>query len=350
MARPMPPSTRFAPAAGGAQIAYSSMGRGPALIEVPNVQMNHLQMEWRIDGVRRWCRHISRSHRLVRFDDHGSGLSRGPPDFSIDALAADIESLADALHLERFALFGVITGSLPAIHYAAHHPERVDGLVLWNGFTRHADHGMHPRMRSLFEMATTDWELFTESICQAALGWENSNAARQWAAVLRRATRPDVFRAYLRARPEWDVSDLLGGVAAPTLVLYDASNRLASEERCRELAAAIPSARFAAAESVGGMPGVEATDAIERFLSAVMQTPPPSLADALTTRETEILALLGSGASNAAIAARLGISINTVTRHLTHVYAKTGAPNRAAAVRYAIERGIVGGVGHERGG
>ncbi|NIQ54334.1 MAG: winged helix-turn-helix transcriptional regulator, partial [Gammaproteobacteria bacterium] len=46
--------------------------------------------------------------------------------------------------------------------------------------------------------------------------------------------------------------------------------------------------------------------------------------------------------TNAEIAERLFISVNTVTRHLTHIYAKTGTARRAEAIRYALDRGLRG--------
>lgn len=345
---PAPP-TRFARAAGGAQIAYWVLGSGPALINVPHVQMCHLLREWRIEPVQRWFMRIARSHRLVRFDNRGGGLSHaGPRDFSLDALAGDIDAVSHALGLEQFALFGMVTGCLPAIHYAASHPERVTRLVLWSGFARNVDHGRRPRLQSLFEMAERDWELYTESICQAALGWNDARAARQYAAMLREATSPEAFREYLVARRGWDVSSQLGSVAAETLVLYDECNPLASEARCRELAAGIPKARFVAVESTAGMPDDRATDLIEAFL-APDPAARPAAVKGLTPREAQVLALVAAGAGNQAIADRLSISINTVTRHLTHIYSKIGAANRAAAVRFAIEHGLVGddgGGGH----
>jgi DNA-binding NarL/FixJ family response regulator len=347
MSRPTPaPPVRFARTVDGGQIAYCSLGRGPALIEVPHVQMSHLRAQWSIDAVRRWCTRMSRTHRLIRFDNRGGGLSRGPSSFALDALAADIESLADTLRIERFALVGLIAGSLPAIRFAARHPERVTALVLWNGFVRNVDHGQHARLRSLFDMAASDWELFTESISQAALGWQDAQAARQWALVLREATDPDAFGAYLAARREWDVTDVLRTIRAPTLVLHDERNRLASEERCRELAAGIPDAHFVAADSVAGMPGPGAMDTIERFLDPSAAAPRGG-PEGLTPREREVLALLASGASNTMIAERLCISVNTVTRHLTHIYAKTGVSNRVAAARYAVDRDLVGRAGDE---
>ena len=61
----------------------------------------------------------------------------------------------------------------------------------------------------------------------------------------------------------------------------------------------------------------------------------------LTARELEVLGHLADGLSNKAIAARLGISDETVKFHLSAVFGKLGASNRTDAVKQALRRGIV---------
>jgi DNA-binding CsgD family transcriptional regulator len=56
----------------------------------------------------------------------------------------------------------------------------------------------------------------------------------------------------------------------------------------------------------------------------------------LTRRERQVLELLSAGMSNAAIARRLKVTVNTVASHLKHLYPKLGARNRAQAVAYAL--------------
>ena len=51
----------------------------------------------------------------------------------------------------------------------------------------------------------------------------------------------------------------------------------------------------------------------------------------LTSRESEIMELVASGLTNAAIAERLWISPGTVKKHLDNVFAKLGVSNRTAA-------------------
>ncbi|MBC9730566.1 response regulator transcription factor [Streptomyces sp. TRM68367] len=62
----------------------------------------------------------------------------------------------------------------------------------------------------------------------------------------------------------------------------------------------------------------------------------------LSAREREVLALVARGTSNREIARELFISEATVKTHLTHLYAKLGVRDRAAAVAVAYDRGILG--------
>ncbi len=66
------------------------------------------------------------------------------------------------------------------------------------------------------------------------------------------------------------------------------------------------------------------------------RTPPAGL----TAREAEVLTLLASGLSNAEIAHRLYLSNATVKTHINRIFAKTGARDRAQAVRYAYQHGL----------
>ena len=87
----------------------------------------------------------------------------------------------------------------------------------------------------------------------------------------------------------------------------------------------------------------------ERLVAAVIRSPDPAdhagtgsrpPPDGLTTREAQVLALLASGLSNAEIAQRLYLSHATVKTHINRIFAKTGARDRAQAVRYAYQHGL----------
>lgn len=65
----------------------------------------------------------------------------------------------------------------------------------------------------------------------------------------------------------------------------------------------------------------------------------------LTTREAEVLALMGTGASVPAIARLLRISLNTCRAHVRSVHAKLGARTQLEAVLKAREIGLIDGIG-----
>jgi DNA-binding CsgD family transcriptional regulator len=57
----------------------------------------------------------------------------------------------------------------------------------------------------------------------------------------------------------------------------------------------------------------------------------------LSKREQETLAHLAQGLSNREIAEVLGVSINTVNKHVHQIYSKLNVRNRVEAARWAIE-------------
>ncbi|MET9145169.1 response regulator transcription factor [Streptomyces sp. NPDC004042] len=77
-----------------------------------------------------------------------------------------------------------------------------------------------------------------------------------------------------------------------------------------------------------------------RLVSAVRA--PAAGSEPLSAREREVLVLVARGTSNREIARELFISEATVKTHLTHLYAKLGVKDRAAAVAVAYDRGILG--------
>jgi DNA-binding CsgD family transcriptional regulator len=68
----------------------------------------------------------------------------------------------------------------------------------------------------------------------------------------------------------------------------------------------------------------------------------------LTAREIEVLGLLACGLSNKEIAQRLVISRKTAGTHVEHIYAKTGASNRAQASLFAAKHGLLGDAYEDR--
>jgi ATP/maltotriose-dependent transcriptional regulator MalT len=75
--------------------------------------------------------------------------------------------------------------------------------------------------------------------------------------------------------------------------------------------------------------------------SSLWTGPAGELLEALTERELEVLRLMAAGASNAAIANGLGVSLGTAKWHVGHVLAKLDASNRTQALVRAQHLGLV---------
>jgi DNA-binding NarL/FixJ family response regulator len=90
----------------------------------------------------------------------------------------------------------------------------------------------------------------------------------------------------------------------------------------------------------------------QRLVTAVLdQAPPapasepaagstPNVPDELTPREVEVLKLIAAGLSNNEIADKLVLSNATIKTHINRIFYKTGARDRAQAVRYAYQHGL----------
>jgi DNA-binding NarL/FixJ family response regulator len=101
---------------------------------------------------------------------------------------------------------------------------------------------------------------------------------------------------------------------------------------------------LSAVERVAAGDGVLAPEVTRRMLEAFVGgarlAQPHPLVDSLTTREREVLVLLGRGLSNAEIAAELVVSPTTAKTHVSRTLAKLGVASRMQAAVLAREAGL----------
>ncbi len=342
---------RYARTSDGVTLAYQVFGHGPPVVWLPS--LSNLLAQWRIPAMRQAYQELARSMTVVLYDGRGTGASDRRvdlDDLGIDAHLRDLDAVLTAADLHSSSLLGYYHSVATAIAFAAAEPGRVTRMVLFGGAARMRDAMSPAQTQALLSLVTQDWDLFADSAAQAWLGWDAGETGRLTAAAFRTAAAPATAQAWFAAAGSIDVTDALPFAVAPTLVLHRQGERQIGVDVSRTLADALPHGRLVVLP--GSSPTLFLTDArgdldlVTDFLSTgltrhapVERAGPPG--SDITGRERDVLRLLAAGDSNAEIARQLGITVNTVERHVSNIYRKIGARGRADATAYALRRGLV---------
>lgn len=119
------PSDSFiAGPAGRLHVSDGGSGAALPIVFVHGNSANLTQWQAQLD-------HFRSSRRAVALDLRGMGQSAAPAngDYSIDAMAADVAAVVDALRIRRFVIVGHSYGGAVVAAYVATHPDRVAGVV-----------------------------------------------------------------------------------------------------------------------------------------------------------------------------------------------------------------------------
>jgi pimeloyl-ACP methyl ester carboxylesterase/DNA-binding CsgD family transcriptional regulator len=342
----------------GVQLAWAEIGAGPVVVKAAN-WLSHLEYELESPVWGHWFRFFGEHFRFLRWDERGCGLTeRDVADLSFERWIRDIEDVVAASGVEEpFTLLGISSGAATSIAYAARHPERVERLILYGGYARgwarRGDSAGERQYRAILELIRLGWgkenpvfrQVFTSRFIPAAseaqIGWYNE--------LCRKTSTGEMAARLLETRSTVDVSGLLGGIQAPTLVIHSRDDEVCPVSEARHLAAGIPGSQFVELDSRNHIL-LEDEPAWGRFQQAVLDfmglstAPAPGGEDAafarLTSREREILALMARGLANADIGRSLEISEKTVRNHVSNLFDKLGVWTRAQAIVFARDRGF----------
>ena len=235
------PRIQYVRTSDGVSIAYYVIGGGPPLLEMANLPVSHLQKEW--ETGHEMAETLALQRTYIHYDARGFGMSdRNVTDFSLEALVRDVEAIADHLNLELFQILGGGIAMPIAIKYAATHPERVSHLVL--GLYGSGKEVPDEQMDSILELGMQNWELATETITHAVLGWSNGLLAHRLAEIMRVGTTAETLRNFIGYVRKWHIDDLLPRITASTLLLARSHGPQAYVDDARRGASFIPDARL----------------------------------------------------------------------------------------------------------
>jgi class 3 adenylate cyclase len=267
----MEPRIQYAQTADGVSIAFTTLGEGMPLVGAPNIPFSHIQLERQVPEYRSWHDRLAQKRMLIRYDGRGTGLAeRQVTDYSLDGHVLDLTAVVDHLGLGKFALFAGLSAGPVAIAFAARHPERVSRLILWCSYARYSDYFRSPMVPALRSLMQQHWELYTETVAHAALGWSEGEPAHRFAAYMRESVTQEAALSAFDAIREFDVSELLPQIEPPTLVLHRRQAPFPGIDVVRGLTAQIPRARLVLLEGSSLLPylgDMEAVvDAVDEFL------------------------------------------------------------------------------------
>jgi pimeloyl-ACP methyl ester carboxylesterase len=238
-------------------------------------------------------------HRLVFMDLRGHGRSqpKGDLDFTIDNLARDIEAVIEDSELEEIVLVGHSVGGMIALRLASSRLEwlgsRIKGLVLVNTTYRPAYDtsiggavvsklervirhpvdalgNYHSSIERLRKIVRPTDAVFL-GVAFAAFGPGASAKQIDFTYDMTSDTSADVLFDLVKSYRDYDVTELLGELTVPVLVLTGTHDRLTVSKASQYLAEHLPKAELHVFENCGHMTMLERHDdfnaMLDRFLS-----------------------------------------------------------------------------------
>ena len=256
--------------ANGQQLYYELHGQGPPLVLVMGIGYD--SSLWTLAQVPA----LSGQFQVILVDNRDAGRSsaaRHP--YRIADMADDLAGLLDALGIQRSHLLGLSMGGMIALEFALRHPDRLDRLVLTGTGAAPARSAVDPiQIWSWVKANDPTGEVFAGqqfvSLFSTAF-LRNHQAVRDTAELLATTPYPMSPAAYGRqadAYRHFDALDRLATITAPTLVVVGEQDLLTPPWIAREVAEAVPGARF---EVIGGegsshLVPIERTDDFNRLV------------------------------------------------------------------------------------
>jgi pimeloyl-ACP methyl ester carboxylesterase len=199
-----------------------------------------------------WAERLSETHRVVRYDLLGHGLTGPDPlqRYAPQARAEFLAELMDALSIERASLAGNSLGGTIAWRFAATYPDRTERLILVDaGVFQFNDVGDVPveppaAIQAFFQLAP-------EAGVRQSLGFTFADPTsvsevriQTIIDMMRREGNGDAFIEHIRQFTMPDPTTMLSQITAPTLILWGGRDFLIPANHVPRIAEAIANSRF----------------------------------------------------------------------------------------------------------
>jgi class 3 adenylate cyclase len=273
--------------AGGVAIAYQVVGDGPRTL-VFSPQLSDLYTLWMSPLSRPFLDRLASELRLVVFNPRGTGFSDRPRNVTLEARMDDITSILEVIGSPQANLMGSSTSANVCALFAATYPERCERLVLSHPYPRGVRSDEHPQrwdedawlafMRDIRDR----WgereflEYYTRQVDPTLAASPDALEWQVW--QLRMAVSPSAAADWVRMAMETDITNVLGSIRAPTLVIHGHDDRDEARTVCGQI-------RDSRAMEVRGTFDEERAEAVVEFVRGAIapRVPDSVLATVLFT-------------------------------------------------------------------
>jgi pimeloyl-ACP methyl ester carboxylesterase/DNA-binding CsgD family transcriptional regulator len=320
------------------RVAYARAGAGPPLVYVAG-WLTHLELSWAMPPERRYFESLARGRTLVRYDKPGCGLSDPcprPPSMELELEA--LSAVVDAVSASRVDLIGASYGATVATTWAAAHAHRVSRLVLYGGWVKGQDLADPAVQQHVIGLVRTHWGLGSDLLGDIFAPDAPESITAAFACYQREASSSELAAELLALSYRVDVSEVLGQIETPTLVVHREQDRAAPVAQGRLLAEGISGAQLQILPGRSHLPYIGDPDGVAGVIRRFLGLPAlrGRAAPTLTSRQREVAALVADGLSNREIARRLSINERSAEGHVERIRLRLGFRSRAQIAAWFV--------------
>ena len=258
-----------------AQVAYRVDGNGPGLVLVHGTGADS-QSNWA-----HLVEQFTSDWTVVRPDYSGSGETQDHGGaLTIEMLAEQVIAAANAATVAPFDLVGYSLGAAIVAYIAAEHPEQVRSVVLLAGAAKGSDSRLQLQFELWRDLIRTDRRALARVVLLTGFspdfvtGWSRKQVDETIEMILT-TNRWEGMARQVELDLKLDVSEQVKRIAKPTLVIGCTHDHMVPPSHARELASAIPGARYVEMQA-GHLAPLECPDEFVQLVKDFLQAPSAS--------------------------------------------------------------------------
>ena len=250
---------------GDAQVHYHVYGEGEPLLLIAGLASD--LYTWK-----KALPQLEKRHKVIVFDNRGSGLTESAAAFTISTLSDDAAALLRVLDIEKTHVVGWSMGGNVAQELALRHPKMVGTLVLMSTFMKIPERSrfaLDVLIHSVREGASMEtFMMMMQAWCSTQAAFEGRRASWNKEATGDHLVSIEGFARQKKALDGFDTSSRARGITLPTLVIHGTEDVMVPPQFGQDLASQIPGSELLRVAGAGHfLPAAGWTGPVLEFLA-----------------------------------------------------------------------------------